>query len=154
MKVATQAPAVTKRPVYVTSEIYEIWYAKPMSLGKIHNVKGYWYTSDQMRFISSRDAMEYLIRMAEASSPIERAAIQQVQKPASEKPSAVAPVGRHLGPTHPATTTTTSKPSIRKPTLPGPPRTEPINQNHPAFQEFLEFRNWQAKQKASKVLEQ
>lgn len=136
MKVAQQAPEVTKRPVYVTSEIYEIWYSKPLSLGKIQNIKGYWYTADQMRFVSSRDAMEYLIRMTEGNK-----SVPVVSAP--EKP-----VAKQVGPSHPATSVTTSKP---KPTLPTSHRIEPSNQNHPRFQEFLEFQRWQAQKKTQSL---
>lgn len=129
MKVSNQAPTVTKRPVQLTSDIYEIWYSKPQSLGKIHNVKGYWFCADGMRFVSSRDAMEYLIRMLEASGPVEKVRIQEtVQK----KETSPAPMLPKL---------------IRK------GATAPTNQNHPKFQEFLEFQRWQAQNKA-KVLNQ
>lgn len=67
MKVARKKPEVVKAPVYVTADKYEIWYGNPRSLGTIDNRGGYWYTADGMRFMSSRDAMEYLIRIFELS---------------------------------------------------------------------------------------
>jgi hypothetical protein len=67
MKVANKALEVSKRPVRITDDQYEIWYSKPISLGKIDKINGYWYTSDGMRFISSRDAMEYLIRVGQGT---------------------------------------------------------------------------------------
>lgn len=73
MKVAQNKPAITKSVVYVTPDQYEVWYSKPMSLGTIDKRGGYWYTRDGMRFVSSRDAMEYLIRLyelAQGSTPL------------------------------------------------------------------------------------
>lgn len=138
MKIASFAPEAIKRPVYVTNDIYEIWYSKPVSLGKIHNVKGYWYTADNMRFVSSRDAMEYLIRMSEARSPQEKAAVYQQ----------AAAIPQKAGPSHPATSVTTT----RKPTKPTTNHVNQggsnVNQNHPKFQEWLDFQAWSAQRKA------
>lgn len=67
MKVADNRPAVVKSVVRITDEQYEIYYAKPQCLGKINKRGGYWYTIDGMRFVSSRDAMEYLIRLGEVA---------------------------------------------------------------------------------------
>lgn len=70
MKIARKIPGVTKVPMYVTETQYEIYYARPESLGKIDYVGSYWYTADGMRFASSRNAMEYLIRMYEATGKV------------------------------------------------------------------------------------
>lgn len=65
MKVSRTPLSIEKRCVYINDTTYETWYAKPVSLGLITNRSGYWYTADQMRFVSSRDALEYLIRIYE-----------------------------------------------------------------------------------------
>lgn len=74
MKVATNVPQAIQVPVYVTQTQYEIWYAKPLSLGKIDYRGNYWYTADGGRFASSRDAMRYLIRLYEATGKVQVAA--------------------------------------------------------------------------------
>lgn len=63
MKIASKKPAVTKGCMYVTDKQYEVFYSVPKSLGLISKEGAYWYTTDGMRFASSRDAMEYLVRL-------------------------------------------------------------------------------------------
>lgn len=63
MKVSRKVPDVTKRCVATTREQYDCWYSKPTNLGAIKYKAGYWWTVDHMRFVSSRDALEYLIRI-------------------------------------------------------------------------------------------
>lgn len=65
MKIAKQAPAVQKVPVYITSDKYALYYSKPILLGNVDKRGNYWYTPDGMRFVSSRNALEYLIRIRE-----------------------------------------------------------------------------------------
>lgn len=70
MIVSRKVPEIVKAPVYVSDTQYEIWYSKPVSLGKVDKIGSYWYTLDGMRFRSSRDAMEYLIRMHETGTEL------------------------------------------------------------------------------------
>lgn len=69
MKVAIARPKASRTPVYVTKEKYEVWHSVPLCLGEIEKKDGYWYTKDGMRFVSSRDAMEYLIRLDHLTAP-------------------------------------------------------------------------------------
>lgn len=64
-KIASSKPEAIRRPVYVDNNHYEIWYARPVSLGIIEKRGDYWYTPDGMRFIASRDAMAYLCRLSD-----------------------------------------------------------------------------------------
>lgn len=68
MKVAESRPQVVKSVVRVTDEKYELYYANPKCLGTINKKGGYWYTADGMRFVSSRDALEYFIRLGEVAT--------------------------------------------------------------------------------------
>lgn len=127
MKVATKKPTVTQVPVYVTDEKYEIWISEPASLGTVDKVKGYWYTIDGMRFVSSRDAMRYLVvqHMAgtklipaprrEPTPKVERSPLKSVasveRKGATTETPAPMPMGEGIS----------------------------INQNHPLFEAFLDF---------------
>lgn len=67
MHVAKKKPGLLKCPVRITHDSYELWYARPRSLGVINKRNGYWYTEDGMRFVSSRDALEYRIRIVEVA---------------------------------------------------------------------------------------
>lgn len=79
-KLAQKKPEAIKTVVSIGQDHAEVWYARPISLGRIDYQGGYWYTVDKMRFISSRDAMEYLIRMhdlkerGESPAPVRAAA--------------------------------------------------------------------------------
>lgn len=64
-KLAYKVPATVRTVVSIQKDLAEVWYSKPMSLGRIEYRDGYWFSVDGMRFMSSRDAMEYLIRMYE-----------------------------------------------------------------------------------------
>lgn len=66
MKVASTQPKVVKSPVRITDTKYSMWYAKPINLGEIEKRGDYWYTADNHRFMSSRDALDYLIAIHEA----------------------------------------------------------------------------------------
>jgi hypothetical protein len=66
MKIANSVPKAVKRPVRVTDSEYDLYYSKPVNLGKIVKKGIYWYTEDGMRFVSSRDALEYRIRVVES----------------------------------------------------------------------------------------
>lgn len=65
MKIARKAPTAVKSPVYVTDSKYELHYMKPVLLGTIEKVDGYWRTGDGMRFVSSRNALDYLAKIRE-----------------------------------------------------------------------------------------
>lgn len=81
MVIAKKVPGVYKSPVYVSDTQYEIWYAKPKSLGFVDKIGSYWYTLDGMKFRSSRDAMEYLIRMQEAGKELVPRTTEPVARP-------------------------------------------------------------------------
>lgn len=95
MKIAQKKPAVVKSVVRGVDGSYEAWYSKPISLGPVFNRGGYWYTQDGMRFVSNRDALEYLIRRYDAAAPvstevpegravdIHTEAVRKTQKPAA-----------------------------------------------------------------------
>lgn len=137
MHVANKKPTAIKQPVRVTETKYEIWYGQPISLGEINKDRGNWYTQDGMRFVSSRDAMEYLIRIRDAreqvaSKPI-AAQVQALEaKLAPAKSSAPVSTKPAAKPTRVVKAVATKQ----KITIPAQ---VPVMQNHPAFQEFLEF---------------
>lgn len=110
MKVANKKPKQYAGPVYVNKEIYEIFYSKPVSLGRIEFRGGYWYTVDGHRFVSSRDATKYLVGLRDSKFPIRD----------EQLANAVA------------------LPLVRKKRV-GATVSEPVNQNHPLFQQFLEW---------------
>lgn len=93
MKVATTAPVPVKSPVRITDEKYAMWYARPVNLGEITKQGNYWYTSDGMRFMSSRNALDYLIKireLVEAEIGIDTKYAEKVQTTRSvAKPAAV-----------------------------------------------------------------
>lgn len=66
MKIADKIPRTVKRPVRIKEDEYHLYYSKPVNLGKIMKKGIYWYTEDGMRFVSSRDALEYRIRVVES----------------------------------------------------------------------------------------
>ena len=65
MKVANKAPQAMKSPVRVTDSKYQLWYARPVNLGEINRIGNYWYTNDGMRFMSGRNALDYLAKIRE-----------------------------------------------------------------------------------------
>jgi hypothetical protein len=65
MKIARKRPAGVKCPVQVTENKYEMWYQKPILLGTIERDGKNWLTEDGMRFNSSLDALDYLIKIRE-----------------------------------------------------------------------------------------
>lgn len=65
MKVANTKPSTVKSPVRITDTKYAMWYARPVNLGEITKQGIYWYTSDGMRFASSRNALDYLAKIRE-----------------------------------------------------------------------------------------
>lgn len=68
-KLAKKVPLAIKTVVSIAKDQAEVWYAAPSCLGTIDYQNGYWYTKDGMRFVSGRDAMEYLIKLVEVSRP-------------------------------------------------------------------------------------
>lgn len=76
-KLAAKVPAPVKTVVSTEKHVADVWYAKPRNLGRIVFRNHAWFTTDGMRFASSRDAMEYLIRLVDglpADVPPKRAA--------------------------------------------------------------------------------
>ncbi len=124
MKVAAKKPESFQTVVYVTKDQYEVWFSKPQSLGKINNRNGYWYTADGMRFVSSRDAMYYIVRQTDPTVALP----ERTRGPVKER--AQVPEG----------------PSSRRVSV-----ESPVNQNHPRFQDFLDFQEFMARRKAGRV---
>lgn len=120
---------IQKAPVQVTQDIYEIWYSKPMSLGNVQRQGVYWYTADGMKFRSSRDAMEYLIKLYDASG--------KVLEGSPKLPPVIAKSEKQTLPTTGKKTHMVDE--------------EAINQNHPMFQEFLDFVDWKSRRKLASV---
>lgn len=69
-KHATKVPKETKSILTLSDSHAEVWYAKPIPLGKIDFRNGSWYTRDGMRFGSARDAMNYLIKLSEVGKTV------------------------------------------------------------------------------------
>lgn len=69
-----EVPREWRGPVYVTKDHYEIWAAVPMKLGSIRKSGAYWFTPDGMRFVSSQDASEYMLRLHRAQGPTSKVA--------------------------------------------------------------------------------
>jgi len=63
MRIADKSPEAVKSPVRVTADRYDLYYANPILLGQINRIGGYWFTSDNMRFVSSRNALDYLAKL-------------------------------------------------------------------------------------------
>ncbi len=121
MKVANNKPQVSKSRTYVTQDCYEVWYSRPVSLGRIDRRNGYWYSADGHRFLSSKDATEYLVKLRDMQFPI-RDEVLVRSTVAEPKP---------VAPTRKAATA-----------APAPTR-KIVNaagvQTHPKFQEYLRF---------------
>lgn len=153
-KIATKKPEVQCRPVYLSQDVYEVWYAQPKSLGKITMRGGYWYTATGERFVSSRDAMGYMLRIAQLPIPA-NLQTKALSKPIpAPKPPEVKPVPPRVFPG------VNSRKLPRGNSISGPRPTGTLdtainqpggieyNQNHPMFQEFLEFQEYVAKKRA------
>ncbi len=177
-KIASKVPEAQARPVYVDSTTYEIWYSKPTSLGKIHNRNGYWYTEDNHRFASSRDAMRYLVYILELTGTQPATVLGRVAADRAERMESRR-IGRAIGESHgirkieeqeiptskpgvTATYTTTVRgkhvgPAREKAQRAGATNSNTdatdteINQNHPMFQQFLDFLDYQARRKIPRV---
>lgn len=120
--VAQKKPEAIKRPVQITETKYEMWYAKPVCLGEINKIGKYWYTADHMRFVSSRDALEYLIRVSESATSGELPKPVPAPKPVVLK----------------------KKEAIRSPEV-------QVNQTHPLFSQFIEWVDTMGKEKALRL---
>lgn len=59
-KVSKQPPKKWVGPVRVNSAHYQLWALMPVKLGEIFRKGNYWMLNDNMRFISAREAAEYL----------------------------------------------------------------------------------------------
>lgn len=64
-KIPTKRPMGIKTPVKLSDDKYEMWYLKPVYLGVIEKDGPNWFTEDEMRFRTSMDALDYLIKMRE-----------------------------------------------------------------------------------------
>lgn len=138
-KIATQVPQTLCRPVYVSDSVYEVWYSKPVSLGCIHYKGDYWYTSDGQRFVSSRDAMSYMLRTGKMELPVNlQSKAHAMPIPERPAPAPKQPTQRVQGRT--LETSVANAPA-------------PENQNHPKFQEFLDFQEFLARRKAQKLVD-
>lgn len=147
-KIATNKPEVQCRPVYLNKDTFEVWYSEPKSLGKITNRGGYWYTADGHRFVSSRDAMGYMLRVGNMAIPINlQVKAKAMPVPVPPPPvKRVAPVSRDRG--NSATIADLNN-QLGTDSL----GNHGVNQNHPMFQQFLEFQDWVARRKAVSLSE-
>lgn len=66
MIIAKRVPESVGVPVWSGENEVEIYYSRPVNLGKVNRVGSHWYTVDGRRFTSSRDAMAYLVALYEA----------------------------------------------------------------------------------------
>lgn len=114
MHVSRKKPTEVKKPVYINDNCYELYYSKPVNLGRITKQGKYWYTEDGLRFISSRDALNYLVNLSRAANPKE---VEEMRKQAITK-------------------------AEKKVVTPVKEKHPPHNQNHPQFQKWLEFMEW------------
>lgn len=140
MRISKNRPALVKRPVYVNATTYELWFSKPIMLGQIKNVDGYWFTSDGMRFVSSLDALDYCIRIYELGgsaaevppTPQQKTVTKSTDLDEIEKLPAPAPVAPKKEPAVPEA----KKLPVRKivgATAVGPDKTDTM------YKKFLEF---------------
>ena len=89
-KIKKEVPEIWRGPVRISDDKYEIWAAVPRKLGEINKKGQYWLTTDGMRFISSQDASEYLLRLATMTGPTTVQQKQQIVKQieaSTDKPS-------------------------------------------------------------------
>lgn len=73
MIVTKKRPAPIKTPVQVTREKYELWYSKPVCLGTVDLKQNQWVTADSKKFVSSRDALDYLALIHELNFTVDNA---------------------------------------------------------------------------------
>jgi hypothetical protein len=64
-KIMKKQPTAWRGPVRINDSKYAIWVSIPLKLGEINKSGIYWVTPDNMRFVSSRDAAEYMLKMYE-----------------------------------------------------------------------------------------
>lgn len=140
MKVASKKPATIQSPVYITSDVYEIWYAEPVSLGRILKKSGYWYTQDGMRFVSSRDAMRYLISKRNPLPVIIPERRRETSTPPHTERRTQTVQPKQIVNTTNRVQKVTSGQDFSK-----------MNQNHPRFQEFLDFLDYKARKEAARA---
>lgn len=69
MIVPRKPPKPVKSTVFVTNTKYEVWYAKPVSLGYVTYANWKWHSPDGTTFLSSRDAMRYMINLYDNQNP-------------------------------------------------------------------------------------
>lgn len=67
MKLADKKPEAIKSVVRLSANQCALFYAKPVCMGVIRRVGAYWYSSDGTRFVSTRDALKYHIKLHEGS---------------------------------------------------------------------------------------
>jgi hypothetical protein len=126
VKVANKKPEISKSRTYVTQDCYEVWYSKPVSLGQINKRNGYWYSADGHRFLSSRDATDYLVKLRDMQFPIRDEVLVVTQL----KPSLVVP------PRNPMRKTLGNIPKKHTEM----PKEIPLEATrHPLFQDYLKF---------------
>ncbi len=142
MKVANKRPATIESPVRVTENKYEMWYGRPVFLGLIEKKGQNWYTEDGMRFVSSRDALRYLSGRYETGSltPLK-------PSPARGKMKKQEMVQIKTQKLEQLPSDRQRKLDNKRNTTAMQVKVEPYNQNHPRFQEFLEFQKFLASRK-------
>lgn len=92
MKIAKQKPDAFRTAVYVTADCYELFYSEPKSLGRINKQGQYWYTADGMRFLNNRDALDYLVRLAQSNVPARAGAAVSVKTLRTNREAKATPI--------------------------------------------------------------
>lgn len=98
MKLAKKTPTTVSTVVSTSKNTASVWYSKPVNLGQIDYEDGYWYTRDRMRFMSSRDALQYLVRVHELGGVIHLPPLATVPAPVQKRstssavPAATTPI--------------------------------------------------------------
>lgn len=86
MKIARRKPVLWRGPVFISDTKCEVWASIPRKLGDITKDGAYWYTSDNMRFVSSHDASQYLLNLHDVGQRAATPPAPKPQKVAPEKP--------------------------------------------------------------------
>lgn len=130
MQVTQRKPKEAKIPVRIDRNKVELFYVKPVSLGYIYKEGRYWYSEDRMRFVASRDALDYLAKLHDLGGVI---------APSVSQPTEEAPTPR---------TSTRKKPNPTRKKAVVEERKK-IGPDDPLVQQFIEFINNQQQQETS-----
>lgn len=62
-KISKHPPKLWRGAVKVSANQYDLWALVPTKLGTIKREGLYWLTEDGMRFINSKDACDYMLKL-------------------------------------------------------------------------------------------